>query len=265
MRSVLEGYNGTIFAYGQTSAGKTFTMLGDTDRYVTGLLPFHDCQYHYVWNTRPGIVPGAVQEMLSFCDGTRLQLSMSYLQICCEILTDLLVDVQRPLSIREQSGRVFVDGLSSRPITSWETCAAVLAEGAANRVTASTRMNAQSSRSHAALMLHVTRKEDNLLAGGATATTQALVQSTLFLVDLAGSERTDSNANLNYVRMEELKAINLSLSALGNCISALSDGRLHVPYRDSKLTRLLQVTHSGLSSCSQTDSVKHEYVGLFDL
>ena len=155
-------------------------------------------------------------------------------------------------------------------LQSLSQCKELLEEGDANRATACTRLNAHSSRSHAALLVHLTRRERQgghqsnnnqgtcLFMHASSDTTvltdlfpyihhpddamSTMVESTLYLVDLAGSERAKQSGGVNnHQRFQELKAINLSLSALGNCISALSQTRPHVPFRDSKLTRYVPV------------------------
>lgn len=157
-------------------------------------------------------------------------------------------DGEKQLSIREKNGQVFVEGLSKFPVTSVEDLWILLSRGDENRNTASTNMNETSSRSHAALMIQVIIKDDSSSASAATLGTHR--ESTLMLVDLAGSERASASDGRDYMRLEEAKAINLSLSALGNCMSALAEGRGHIPYRDSKLTRLLQGCLGGTSRTS---------------
>lgn len=167
-------------------------------------------------------------------------LSVSYLQIYCEILHDLLNPSNANLSVREANdGRVFVQGLSRIPVHSINQCMEVLREGDNHRAVASTNLNAASSRSHAAVMVHIERRD--LGSGGERG---MLVTSSLTMVDLAGSERV-KKSGVQYQKLEESKAINLSLSSLGNCVSALAHERPHVPYRDSKLTRLLSQSLGG--------------------
>ena len=245
--SALLGYSGTIVAYGPTNSGKTFTMRG-----VAG-------------SDNKGIMPRCIEQLLQATRTTEGELWVSYLQIYCEIVSDLLNPAGVPeggnftssssssetplqLSIREKGGRVFVEGLSRAPITNMQDLVNVLARGDANRATAETNMNATSSRSHAALMVSVLMPEDLpdlARTGKKGAVAQTFRESLLVLVDLAGSERATASAGRQHMRLEEAKAINLSLSALGNCMSALAEGRKHVPYRDSKLTRLLQGSLGG--------------------
>lgn len=194
-----------------------------------------------------GIIPRCLQHMLRSPLMTHSELHVSYLQIYCEIISDLLVPSNTQLSIRERSGgTVYVEGLSRAQINSLEELTNVLNQGDANRVVAATNMNAVSSRSHAALIVTILSKAD-AASGQAKSMPGAdsqLRERSLVLVDLSGSERASASAG-KYVRLEEAKAINLSLSSLGNCISALCEDRSHIPYRDSKLTRLLQGSLGG--------------------
>lgn len=238
VESALRGYSGTIFAYGPTNSGKTFTMRGTPG------------------SENKGVMPRCIEQLLQATRANGGELWVSYLQIYCEIVSDLLnpagiVDngssdsAAEPLqlSIREKAGRVFVEGLSRAPITNMQDLANILARGDANRSTAETNMNATSSRSHAALMVSVMMPEET--TGKKAQQPQTYRESLLVLVDLAGSERATASAGRQHARLEEAKAINLSLSALGNCMSALAECRKHVPYRDSKLTRLLQGSLGG--------------------
>ena len=253
--SALLGYSGTIVAYGPTNSGKTFTMRGSPG------------------SENKGIMPRCIEQLLQATRSSGGELWVSYLQIYCEIVSDLLNpagvastvnDITAnsgpagdalQLSIREKGGRVFVEGLSRAPITNMQDLVNVLARGDANRNTAETNMNATSSRSHAALMVSVLMPEEtsssssssnnNNNSGEKKGATVVYRESTLVLVDLAGSERAAASAGRQHMRLEEAKAINLSLSALGNCMSALAECRKHVPYRDSKLTRLLQGSLGG--------------------
>lgn len=222
----LEGYNGALLAYGQTGSGKTFSMRGAEQA---------------VWpDTEVGLIPRALAQLLAERERLRreqkveITLTASYVQIYCEMLQDLLDPSNTNLSVREKGdGRVFVEGLSAVPVTSLNQCLDLIRDGDQNRTTSATRMNATSSRSHAAFIVHVERREPTHgIPEG------VLVSSTLTMVDLAGSERV-KKSGVQYQQLEESKAINLSLSALGNCVSALAHGRAHIPYRDSKLTRLL--------------------------
>lgn len=164
----------------------------------------------------------------------------------------------QPLQLRERSGpasasstTVYVEGLSRYAIQSVDDLSELLRRGDLNRSTAATNMNETSSRSHAVLIVKVVTPDPTATGipaeaatstGTATPLPQSYRESTLMLVDLAGSERASASEGRSHLRSEEARAINLSLSALGNCMSALAapEKSSHVPYRDSKLTRLLQ-------------------------
>lgn len=175
---------------------------------------------------------------------------MSYVQIYCERLLDLLDPFLPPgsLLLREdhpERGGIYVDGATNLRVHSVDECLSCVAKGDRNRAVAGTSMNAHSSRSHAILIVRLERKE-KLHHQGTDDITQAyrVKIGQLFCVDLAGSERVKKSL-VTGRHISELKAINLSLSALGNCISALSKKQPHIPYRDSKLTRLLQSSLGG--------------------
>ncbi len=240
----LSGYNGTLFAYGQTGTGKTHTMMGSD-----------------VAGEGRGIIPRALDHIFQTVEENSekyiYELNMSYVQLYCELLQDLLEpDFSKTLTIREdtEQGRgVFIQGLSSFSVANKDECLNLLRIGHENRAVAETNMNAQSSRSHAAFMLSIERRPkatfDNLISdGGHEVKAKSAPKKTfakLFIVDLAGSERVKSSGSMHGQRFSELKSINLSLSALGNCISALSEKKRHIPFRDSKLTRLLQDSLGG--------------------
>lgn len=218
--SVLQGYAGSVLAYGPTGSGKTHTMRGD--------------------NSNKGVIPRCIQHLLE-CKAADVEVWASYVQIYCEAITDLLPADGNPLTstsnqlqIREKSdgSGVYLDGVSKYPISSEEEVLALLSRGDDNRATAATNANETSSRSHAVLLLSVVIPDESN-AGSCR-------EGRLVLVDLAGSERSSASEGRVYMRAEEAKSINLSLSALGNVMQALAERRAHVPYRDSKLTRLLQ-------------------------
>lgn len=236
--SVCRGYSGTVFAYGPTNSGKTYTMRGDME------------------GANRGVIPRCI-EQISATIGSSGDIYVSYLQIYCEIISDLLVPAAAtttPLSIRERDGCVVVDGLSRYKVTSVADIYAILDMGDVNRNTASTNLNQTSSRSHAAVLITIAMDErpstEAQPVESSSQPQRRVRESSLVLVDLAGSERFSASEGRSYLRHEEARAINLSLSSLGNCISSLSEGRPHVPYRDSKLTRLLQGSLGGGSRTS---------------
>ncbi|XP_022094116.1 kinesin-like protein KIF17 isoform X2 [Acanthaster planci] len=224
---VLEGYNGTIFAYGQTGCGKSFSMQGITDP-----------------PTQRGIIPRAFEhifENIQVTEGVKFLVRASYLEIYNEDIRDLLgKDHKSKLELKEHPDRgVYVKDLTMHIVHNTRECEHIMDLGWKNRSTGATLMNADSSRSHSIFTIHIERcdvddsGEDHLRAGK------------LNLVDLAGSER-QAKTGATGDRLKEATKINLSLSALGNVISALVDGKSkHIPYRDSKLTRLLQDSLGG--------------------
>ncbi|XP_032719529.1 kinesin-like protein KIF17 [Lontra canadensis] len=227
VEGVTEGYNGTIFAYGQTGSGKSFTMQG---------LPDPPCQR--------GVIPRAFEhvfESVQCAENTKFLVRASYLEIYNEDVRDLLgTDTKQKLELKEHPERgVYVKGLSMHTVHSVAQCERIMETGWKNRSVGYTLMNKDSSRSHSIFTISIEiyavdeRGQDHLCAGK------------LNLVDLAGSER-QSKTGATGERLKEATKINLSLSALGNVISALVDGRCkHIPYRDSKLTRLLQDSLGG--------------------
>uniref|UniRef100_A0A671PT38 Kinesin-like protein n=1 Tax=Sinocyclocheilus anshuiensis TaxID=1608454 RepID=A0A671PT38_9TELE len=204
VKDVLEGYNGTIFAYGQTSSGKTHTMEGN----------LHDPD-------GMGIIPRIVQDIFNYI------YSMD---------ENLEFHIKTNLSVHEDKNRVpYVKGCTERFVCSPDEVMDTIDEGKSNRHVAVTNMNEHSSRSHSIFLINV--KQEN------TQTEQKL-SGKLFLVDLAGSEKV-SKTGAEGALLDEAKNINKSLSALGNVISALAEGTTYVPYRDSKMTRILQDSLGG--------------------
>ncbi|GMF42457.1 unnamed protein product [Phytophthora fragariaefolia] len=297
VESSLEGYNATIFAYGQTGTGKTYTMEG----FNSGSGSVEE----------RGIIPRAIEQIFCHIQANvsarcRFLVRASYLQIYNESISDLLKPERTNLTIREDRRRgVFVEGLSEWVVRSPEEIYGLMERGGAMRATGSTKMNELSSRSHAVFIIiaeqsktsYVDSKGNDVApeefmalvnayqarhgggnaqgngggngkaSGGGNATNangtaalhpklEAMIRQSfkvgkLNLVDLAGSERVRLSGATGQ-RLEESKKINQSLSALGNVISALTDarGRQHIPYRDSKLTRILEDSLGG--NCKTT-------------
>ncbi|XP_066978670.1 osmotic avoidance abnormal protein 3-like [Macrobrachium rosenbergii] len=226
VESVLEGYNGTVFAYGQTGCGKSFTMQGVTDP-----------------PTQRGIIPRAFEhifEVIQTTENMKYLVLASYLEIYNEEIRDLLgTDVKKKLDLKEHPDKgVYVQGLSQHPVHNTVECEDLMDRGWKNRSVGATLMNADSSRSHSIFTITLEMMET-------TGANDAIRSGKLNLVDLAGSER-QAKTGASGDRLKEATKINLSLSALGNVISALVDGKSkHIPYRDSKLTRLLQDSLGG--------------------
>ncbi|XP_044741165.1 kinesin-like protein KIF3A [Chrysoperla carnea] len=227
--SVIDGYNGTILAYGQTGTGKTYTMSGDTTPETRGIIP----------NTFAQIFGHIAKADPIF----KFLVCVTYIEIYNEEVRDLITNtVSRNLEVREKNKvGVFVNGLTGYICKNADEIDNILKLGAQNRIVGATAMNEESSRSHA--ILNITVESSIREPGGTT----RFLQGKLSLVDLAGSER-QHKTHAAGVRLKESAKINLSLSVLGNVISALVDGKsTHVPYRNSKLTRLLQDSLGGNS------------------
>ncbi|KRX50336.1 Kinesin heavy chain [Trichinella murrelli] len=224
VKDVLSGYNGTIFAYGQTSSGKTFTMegvIGDPD--YQGIIP--------------RIVSDIFNHIYSMEENLEFHIKISYFEIYMDRIRDLLDVTKTNLVVHEDKNRVpYVKGCSERFVSSPEEVLDTIEEGKANRHIAVTNMNEHSSRSHSVFLINI--RQENV-------ETQKKLSGKLYLVDLAGSEKV-SKTGAEGTILDEAKNINKSLSALGNVISALAEGtKSHVPYRDSKLTRILQESLGG--------------------
>ncbi|TKC46857.1 hypothetical protein EI555_015267 [Monodon monoceros] len=224
VKDVLAGYNGTIFAYGQTSSGKTHTMEGK----------LHDPQLM-------GIIPRIAQDIFnhiySMDENLEFHIKVSYFEIYLDKIRDLLDVTKTNLSVHEDKNRVpFVKGCTERFVSSPEEILDVIDEGKSNRHVAVTNMNEHSSRSHSIFLINI--KQENM-------ETEQKLSGKLYLVDLAGSEKVSKTGAEGAV-LDEAKNINKSLSALGNVISALAEGtKSYVPYRDSKMTRILQDSLGG--------------------
>uniref|UniRef100_H2UUS7 Kinesin family member 5A, a n=1 Tax=Takifugu rubripes TaxID=31033 RepID=H2UUS7_TAKRU len=224
VKDVLYGYNGTIFAYGQTSSGKTHTMEGKLhDPHQMGIIPrIAEDIFNHIF---------AMDENLEF------HIKVSYFEIYMDKIRDLLDVTKTNLSVHEDKNRVpFVKGCTERFVSSPEEVMDVIDEGKSNRHVAVTNMNEHSSRSHSIFLINI--KQEHV-------ETEQKLSGKLYLVDLAGSEKVSKTGAAGAV-LDEAKNINKSLSALGNVISALAEGtKSHVPYRDSKMTRILQDSLGG--------------------
>ncbi|KAI6087815.1 kinesin-domain-containing protein [Hypoxylon rubiginosum] len=224
---ILNGYNGTVFAYGQTGAGKSYTMMGTSIEDDNG----------------KGITPRIVEQIFSSIMSSpptiEYTVRVSYMEIYMERIRDLLAPQNDNLPVHEEKNRgVYVKGLLEIYVSSVEEVFEVMKRGGNARAVAATNMNQESSRSHSIFVITVTQK--NLETG-------SMKSGQLFLVDLAGSEKVGKTGASGQT-LEEAKKINKSLSALGMVINSLTDGKSsHVPYRDSKLTRILQESLGGNS------------------
>ncbi|KAH0174694.1 kinesin-domain-containing protein, partial [Aureobasidium melanogenum] len=229
--SVFDGYNATVFAYGATGCGKTHTITGTAQH--------------------PGIIFLTMQEMFEriseMQEEKQTEVTLSYLEIYNETIRDLLIPVGevtkrgQGLMLREDANQaVSVAGLTAHRPQNVNEVMDMLIRGNENRTQSPTEANATSSRSHAVLQINVAQKDRN--AGHSEPTTFA----TLSIIDLAGSERASATKNRGE-RLLEGANINKSLLSLGSCINALCDPKKknHVPYRNSKLTRLLKFSLGG--------------------
>ncbi|KAL1272244.1 hypothetical protein QQF64_028106, partial [Cirrhinus molitorella] len=214
VKDVLDGYNGTIFAYGQTSSGKTYTMEGK----------LHDPDGR-------GIIPRIAEDIFNHIytmdENLEFHIKVSYFEIYMDKIRDLLDVSKTNLSVHEDKNRVpYVKGCTERFVSSPEEVMDVIDEGKANRHVAVTNMNEHSSRSHSIFLINI--KQEHV-------ETEQKLCGKLYLVDLAGSEKVSKTGAEGAV-LDEAKNINKSLSALGNVISALAEGtKTHVPYRDNQI------------------------------
>ncbi|KAF8628366.1 hypothetical protein AX15_003901 [Amanita polypyramis BW_CC] len=226
VKDVLDGYNGTVFAYGQTGSGKTFTMMGadiDSDEFK-GIIP--------------RITEQIFQSIVESDPHLEYLVKVSYMEIYLERIRDLLAPQNDNLQVHEEKSRgVYVKNLSDYYVSSAREVYEIMRTGGAARVVSSTNMNAESSRSHSIFLITIQQRNTD---------TGAQKTGNLYLVDLAGSEKVGKTGASGQT-LEEAKKINKSLSALGMVINALTEKAKHIPYRDSKLTRILQESLGGNS------------------
>lgn len=231
VQSALDGYNVCIFAYGQTGSGKTFTMEGCGDLNTD--------------DSTAGMIPRAVNQIYTCCEnlkdkGWNYSMSAQYLEIYNETLRDLLdsSDVSKKMDIKHDlKNKTNVTGATVVKVDSPQMVFGLLKKASLNRAVAATNCNERSSRSHSVFTL-------TLL--GTNSVTGETCEGVLNLIDLAGSERLSSSGSVGD-RLKETQAINKSLSSLGDVIAALANKDAHIPYRNSKLTWLLQNSLGGNS------------------
>ncbi|XP_041740512.2 kinesin-like protein KIF22 [Coregonus clupeaformis] len=241
---ILKGQNASVFAYGPTGAGKTHTMLGSQEQ--------------------PGVIPRAVRGVFNLVkakeredEGWDYSIGMSYLEIYNEKVLDLLSPSAQDLPIREDKDRnILIPGLTHTPLSSFSDFHFHFIPASLNRTTASTKLNQRSSRSHAILLIKVVRTQRNPPHRQQT--------GKLYLVDLAGSEDNRRTGNKG-IRLKESGAINLSLFTLSKVVDSLNvAGGGRVPYRDSKLTRLLQDSLGGSAHSVMITNIAPEYTYYFE-
>lgn len=227
VRSVLDGYNVCIFAYGQTGSGKTYTMSGP------------DLNMEDTWGVNYRALRDLFEISKARVDFIEYEVGVQMIEIYNEQVRDLLVidGSNRRLDIRNNSqlNGLNVPDACLVPVKCTQDVLDLMKIGQKNRAVGATALNERSSRSHSVLTVHVRGKE--LLSG-------SILKGCLHLVDLAGSERVDKSEAVGE-RLKEAQHINRSLSALGDVISALAQKSTHIPYRNSKLTQVLQDSLGG--------------------
>jgi centromeric protein E len=218
----MDGYHSTIMAYGQTSTGKTFTMTGTRDS--------------------PGLIPMAIADCFRYVkrsqESREYLIRISYLEVYKEVIRDLLNPSVQPVRLFDGPDGLIIRGIKEEIVSSPEHVYSILTKGERRRQVGATQMNQHSSRSHVMVRLWI-----ESTGGTGVENRGAARVSSLSLVDLAGSESVRLNGA---DRREEGQYINKSLMTLGQVVLCLSEGKTgHIPYRDSKLTRLLQPSLSG--------------------
>lgn len=245
VESVLDGYNGTVLAYGQTGTGKTYTLgqLGEEDV------------------ADRGIMVRSMEDILAEISPETDSVCVSYLQLYMETIQDLLNPANDNIPIVEdpRTGEVSLPGATVVEVRNQHSFMELLRLGEANRFAANTKLNTESSRSHAILMVQMKRsvrvgepsssEDEDHSQSVKNCNPPVVRKGKLVVVDLAGSERIHKSGSEGHT-LEEAKAINLSLTALGKCINALAENSPHVPIRDSKLTRLLRDSFGGTARTS---------------
>lgn len=242
---LLVGQNASVFAYGPTGAGKTHSMLGNPNQ--------------------PGIIPRAVRDLLQMTRGASgkpeeetwsYAITMSYVEIYQEKVMDLLEPKNKDLPIREDKDhKILIPGVTQKTINSFSDFDEHFIPASQNRTVACTKLNDRSSRSHAVLLIKVQKNQQvppfRQLTGK------------LYLIDLAGSEDNRRTGNQG-IRLKESGAINSSLFTLSKVVDALNQGLPRIPYRDSKLTRLLQDSLGGSAHSVMIANIAPEQKYYFD-
>jgi len=232
IEEILKGFNVTIFSYGQSGSGKTATMSGCT-RNDDGVV---------VWDEQMGIIPRMMRDLFSVMKSNtecKYSIQLSYVEIYLERIRDLLNPDHDNLEIRDTPFKgVWIDKVTDVYVGCFEEAAKVIRRGDVNRSVASTGMNLHSSRSHSLLIVNMT-----------SITAEAKNQSRIIFVDLAGSEKVE-RTKAEGIILKQAQSTNKSLMTLGVVIRALYEEKSHIPYRDSKLTRLLTDSLGGNSKTS---------------
>ena len=237
--AAFEGINGTLFCYGQTSSGKTFTMEGIHGDAVL-----------------MGIIPRMMEFVFDFISKGSSDIEFSvkcqYYQIYNEKIQDLLDPRKNDLAIREDKNKgIWVEDCTEAYVGGVEEMYSVFSQGTGNRTVAATKMNKGSSRSHS--LFAVTIFQRNTITGSSKT-------GRIYFVDLAGSEKMSKTGIEGGLGLKEAQNINKSLMTLGMVINALTEGAKHVPYRDSKLTRVLQESLGGNSMTNLIITCSPNYI-----
>lgn len=255
VKDVMKGYNGTLLVYGQTGSGKTHTMFGAGEavgRERSGTIS--TALYGTAGddrgpvraqggraNVNAGIIPRAVNQIFDMIhsadEALEFEIRAMFVEVYMERVRDLLDHGNLNLQVREGPSGFYVENCKLPYVSSAEEMMQLINSGVCRRVTAATACNEASSRSHC--VLNITVKSVNHTKHVATV-------GKLFLVDLAGSEKV-AKTHVDGMQLEEAKMINKSLTTLGHVIMSLADKQAHVPYRDSKLTRILKDSLGGNS------------------
>lgn len=219
IQNTMQGFNGAVFMYGQTTSGKTYTMLGRPDL--------------------PGILPLSIKDIFELASSSVLSYSLcvSYLEIYNEQINDLLVPTSTNLKIKENKENVYIQDLSKYEVKSFDQVIMIMNYGEEHRMYRETSIHEHSSRSHTIFRVYIECKD-----------TASRRYGCLNLVDLAGSERLNEFEVKAHDQLGETGHINKSLFILANVINKLAEGKhQHIPYRDSKLTRILSQAIGGNS------------------
>ncbi|XP_053551285.1 kinesin-like protein KIF22 [Bombina bombina] len=242
---LLNGQNASVFAYGPTGAGKTHTMLGSPEQ--------------------PGVIPRAVRDLFQMTraeeespagENWSFTITMSYVEIYQEKVMDLLEPKNKDLPIREDKDHnILIQGLTQKSINSFADFDEIFIPASMNRTVACTKLNNRSSRSHAVLLIKVQKRQKGPPFRQLT--------GKLYLIDLAGSEDNRRTGNKG-IRLKESGAINSSLFTLSKVVDALNQGLPRIPYRDSKLTRLLQDSLGGSAHSVMIANIAPEQKYYFD-
>eukprot|EP00659_Diplonema_papillatum_P001808 gene1808-2758_t len=216
VNDVLEGFHATVFVYGQTGTGKTYTL---------------GCTQHGKEGIQPRVIAYLFERVNDLRASVEIRVDVEFIQLYRESILDLLDTTRDKLSVKvDDRGDTVVQGNTTIRVSSAESFRNLVQQAERNRATANTKLNSSSSRSHSCLITTVTC----LPHDGSPPSV-----GRLFLVDLAGSERV-SKSGATGEALQEAVSINKSLTVLGSCIHGIVNGERHVPFRDSKLTRLLQ-------------------------